>query len=151
MPNLNRFFGSKVMAILVNGGILPSAGVSSGRVCTCNRIAPATPCLLLTCLLRRLQAQTVSDAAPPRGKIHPFSKIAVTFQPVMRFGWKHHLQPTALSLNAEPEKLTRHFYKINFCALFGASAYTSKIYSFLFVIKLDYEITLNQINNRTQV
>ena len=79
MPNLNRFFGSKVMAILVNGVILPSAGVSSGRVCTCNRLAPATPYLLLTRLLRRLQAQTVSDAAPQRGKIHPFSKIAVTF------------------------------------------------------------------------
>ena len=135
MPNLNRFFGSKVMAILVNGGILPSAGVSSGRVCACNRIAPATPYLLLTCLLRRLQAQTVSDAAPPRGKIHPFSKIPLTCQPVMGFGWKHHLQPTALSLNAEafmnnrtfqaaePEKLTRHFYKNNFCALFGGSLY----------------------------
>ena len=81
-------------------------------VCAWNRIVPATPCLLLTWLLRRLQAQTVPDAAPPRGKIHPFSKIAVNFQPVMRLGWKHHLQPTALSLNedafinnsAEPNK-----------------------------------------------
>ena len=32
----------------MNGGILSSAGVSSGRVCACNRIAPATPCLLLS-------------------------------------------------------------------------------------------------------
>ena len=38
-----------------------------------------------TSLLRRLQAQTLPDEAPPMGKIHPFSKIAVTFEPVMRF------------------------------------------------------------------
>ena len=38
-----------------------------------------------TSLLRRLKAQTLADEAPPIGKIHPFSKIAVTFEPVMRF------------------------------------------------------------------
>ena len=38
-----------------------------------------------TSLLRRLQEQTLPDEAPPMGKIHPFSKIAVTFEPVMRF------------------------------------------------------------------
>ena len=37
-------------------------------------------------LLRRLQAQHLPDEAPPIGKIHPFSKMAVTFEPVMRFG-----------------------------------------------------------------
>ena len=31
-----------------------------------------------TSLLLRLQAQTLPDATPPIGKIHPFSKIAVT-------------------------------------------------------------------------
>jgi hypothetical protein len=36
-------------------------------------------------LLRRLQAQTFPDATPPTGKIHPFSKIAATFKPVMQF------------------------------------------------------------------
>ena len=35
--------------------------------------------LLRTALLRRLQVQTLPDATPPEGKIHPFSKIAVTF------------------------------------------------------------------------
>jgi hypothetical protein len=30
--------------------------------------------------------QTLPDATPQEGKIHPFSKIAVTFEPVMRFG-----------------------------------------------------------------
>ena len=30
---LNRFIGPQVTAILVNGGILPSVGVASGRVC----------------------------------------------------------------------------------------------------------------------
>ena len=45
------------------------------------RTAPATPGLL-TSLLRRLQAQTLPDAIPPIGKIHPFSKIAVTFEPL---------------------------------------------------------------------
>ena len=31
--HLNRFIGSKVTAICVNGGILPRGGVASGRVC----------------------------------------------------------------------------------------------------------------------
>ena len=38
-----------------------------------------------TSLLRRLQEQTLPDEAPPMGKIHPFSKITVTFEPVMQF------------------------------------------------------------------
>ena len=38
-----------------------------------------------TSLLRRLQAQTVPNTAPPMGKIYPFSKIAVTFEPIQRF------------------------------------------------------------------
>ena len=29
--------------------------------------------------------QTLPDATPPVGKIHPFSKIAVTFEPIQRF------------------------------------------------------------------
>ena len=41
---------------------------------------------LKTSLLRRPQTQTLPDEAPPMGKIHPFSRIAVTFEPVMRFG-----------------------------------------------------------------
>ena len=39
-----------------------------------------------TSLLHRLQAQTLPDVTPQIVKIHPFIKIAVTFQPVMRFG-----------------------------------------------------------------
>ena len=31
--HLNHFIGSKVTAILVNGGILPTGGVASRRVC----------------------------------------------------------------------------------------------------------------------
>ena len=38
-----------------------------------------------TSLLRRLQSQTLPLEAPPVGKIHPFSKIAVTFEPDMQF------------------------------------------------------------------
>ena len=38
-----------------------------------------------TSLLRRLQAQTLPDAALPIGKVHQFSKIAVTLEPVMQF------------------------------------------------------------------
>ena len=34
--HLNCFIGSKVTAILVNGGILPMGGVAVGRVCTCS-------------------------------------------------------------------------------------------------------------------
>ena len=33
--HLHRFIGSKVTAILVNGGILPTGGVASRRVCAC--------------------------------------------------------------------------------------------------------------------
>ena len=36
-------------------------------------------------LLRRMQAQTLPDATSQKGKIHPFSKMAVTFEPMMRF------------------------------------------------------------------
>ena len=35
-----------------------------------------------TSLLRRLQAQTLPDTAPPLGKIPLFTKIAVTFEPM---------------------------------------------------------------------
>ena len=38
-----------------------------------------------TSLLRRLQAQTLPDATPPLGKIPPFTKIAVTFEPMKQF------------------------------------------------------------------
>ena len=38
-----------------------------------------------TSLLRRLQAQTLPDAASPIGKVRPFRKIAVTLEPVMQF------------------------------------------------------------------
>ena len=34
--HLNRFIGSNVTAILVNGGILPIGGVASGGVCVCS-------------------------------------------------------------------------------------------------------------------
>ena len=36
-----------------------------------------------TSLLRRLQAQTLPDDTPPIGKIHPFSKLAITCEPLM--------------------------------------------------------------------
>ena len=35
-------------------------------------------------LLRRLQAQTLPNATPPIGNIYPFTKMAVTFEPVMQ-------------------------------------------------------------------
>ena len=38
-----------------------------------------------TSLLRRLQTQTLPDEAPPIGKIHRFSKMTVTFEPLMGF------------------------------------------------------------------
>ena len=38
---------------------------------------------LKTNLLGRLQVQTLPDEAPPMGKTHTFSKIAITFDPVM--------------------------------------------------------------------
>ena len=31
------------------------------------------------------EGQILPDAAPPVGKIHPFSKIAVTFEPIQQF------------------------------------------------------------------
>ena len=38
-----------------------------------------------TSLLRRLQGRPSPAEAPPIGKIHPFSKMAVTFEPLMGF------------------------------------------------------------------
>ena len=43
------------------------------------------PYLLKTSLLRKLQAQTLPDATPPVGEIHPFSKLAVTCEPLKGF------------------------------------------------------------------
>ena len=40
-----------------------------------------------TSLLHKLQAQTLPDAAPPKGKTNPFCKIVVTSEPVMLF-WR---------------------------------------------------------------
>ena len=49
------------------------------------RTAPATPGLI-TSLLRRLQGRPSPAEAPPIDKTHPFSKIAVTFEPLRGFG-----------------------------------------------------------------
>ena len=38
-----------------------------------------------TSLLCRLQTQTLPDEAPIIGKIHCFSKMAITFEPLMGF------------------------------------------------------------------
>ena len=38
-----------------------------------------------TSLLRRMQAQALSDATPPIGQIHTFSKMTVIFEPLMGF------------------------------------------------------------------
>ena len=38
-----------------------------------------------TSLLHRLKAQTLPDEAPLIGKINPFSKMAVNFEPLMGF------------------------------------------------------------------
>ena len=42
-------------------------------------------------LLRRLQAQTLPDETPPLGKIHLFTKIAITFDPMKRFKMPHNI------------------------------------------------------------
>ena len=38
---------------------------------------------LRTSLLQRLQAQNLPDATPPKGKIHPFRPMTITFDPLM--------------------------------------------------------------------
>ena len=48
-------------------------------------VASCTNSSIKTSLLRRLQVQTLPDEAPPMGKIHQFSKNAVTFDPIMPF------------------------------------------------------------------
>ena len=40
-----------------------------------------------TSLLHRLKTQTLPNGIPPIGKLHPFSKIAVTVEPMMQFGY----------------------------------------------------------------
>ena len=44
-----------------------------------------------TSLLRRLEAQTLSDATPPIRKIHPFIKITVTFETIVRVCFIYYL------------------------------------------------------------
>ena len=56
----------------------------------------------LVFLVNCTAGQTLPDAIQPVGKIHLFSKIAVTFKPIQRFrcplryslfyGWKHRFQ-----------------------------------------------------------
>ena len=78
----NRWIGSKVTTILLSELILPTGGAKSGRVCACSMRSR-----LVSFLKKKtqLQAQTLPDEAPPMGKINPFSKIAITFEPVMQF------------------------------------------------------------------
>ena len=38
-----------------------------------------------TSLLRRLQAQTLPEATPPIGQIHPFNKMAINSEPLLGF------------------------------------------------------------------
>ena len=44
-------------------------------------------CLETACMINVLidQAQILPDATPPAGKIHPFSKIPITFKPIKQF------------------------------------------------------------------
>ena len=55
---------------------LPSYGGPTVRVVS-------GPVPEITSLLRRLQAHTLSDEVPPLGIIHPFTKMAVTFEPLL--------------------------------------------------------------------
>ena len=81
MSHVTISFFTKWLSYLVEG--LLSMGPTSSSC----RTAPATTGLVkITSLLRRLQAQTLPDAAPPIGKIHPFSKMAATCEAMMRFG-----------------------------------------------------------------
>ena len=43
------------------------------------------PCLLKTSLLRKLQGRPSPAEAPPIGQIHPYSKIALIFEPLKGF------------------------------------------------------------------
>ena len=49
------------------------------------RALQSSPILRKTSMLRRLQAETLPDEAPPIGKINPFSKRAITFEPLIGF------------------------------------------------------------------
>ena len=53
------------------------------------------PVLEKTSMLRRLQGQTLPDATLPIGKIHPFSKLVVTFEPLIQFDALLHLKSSA--------------------------------------------------------
>ena len=76
---LNLGFRSETFVYTGVGFYLNS--VFTKNVCTLIFSLPSEE----TSLLRRLQAQTLPNAASPIGKVHPFSKIAVTLEPVMRF------------------------------------------------------------------
>ena len=70
----------------VEGGrdfIVPKCNLIRTRIYILNKFYIVV--YIETSLLRRLQAHTLPDATPPIGKIHPFSKMALTLEPLMGF------------------------------------------------------------------
>ena len=81
----NRITVLKVMAILLNGWILPLGGAALETVWACSlrsRHVNNRPGVAGAILL---QAHTLPDATPPLGKIPPFTKIGVTLKSMKRF------------------------------------------------------------------
>ena len=76
---------------------------SESREINCDHLPCVTYCVTQdvykTSLLRRLRPQTLPNEAPPIGKIHPFCKIAVIFEPVMWFGCPPGFRIAISSLN----------------------------------------------------
>ena len=95
-----------------------------------NRTALATTGLLkITSLLRRLQAQTLPDAAPPIGKIHPFSKMAASCEPMMRFGCPNSLWIYMTLLTVSQPCGTTWITSWNICEFIQAKSFWAKCIS----------------------
>ena len=107
----NRCIGSKVKAILLNGWILPIGWASAVEGLRSTGL-PRLVLFRLRCQMPHVwKSSMLKDATPPLGKIPPFTKIAVSFEPMNQLrcpsryriskkfehnlflDWKHYLQP----------------------------------------------------------
>ena len=78
---IDKFF---CFVLQVKFKILGSSGHYCKNSAEIGQVLMSLRVCIKTSLLCRLQVQILPNATPPRGKIHPFSKLAVTFEPIRR-------------------------------------------------------------------
>ena len=129
--HLNRFKGSKVTAILVNGEILPSGGVAQGRVCASS-------------LRSRLVFLTVMKYVHDQLLEMEFYNSLSVNMVQSTFQWLNHIGP-------RHNKLDKYFFSQEECYIQNIKITNKLFKNILLLICLLYpcEITLGQTNSLT--